>query len=115
MVGRTAPSIAEATEIPLGFAFEVVYPHFAARITLVSRTHLRFHIFEGSHAGMTESVEYRAINLRPGLFVIAWQESMGTVVQIDDFAERKVYGHVTLSGEVSAFVGSSGTIREVAT
>jgi MoaF-like len=54
---------------------------------------------------MTETVDYRVINLRPGLFVVAWQEPMGTVVQVEDFAESTDQG--------ATLVAISGTIHEI--
>jgi hypothetical protein len=109
------PPITDATEIPIGCAFEVAYPMFRSRITFVSKSQLNFNIFEGPYAGTTETVEYQVINLRPGLFVVTWQEhSKGTVVQVDDFAEGKVHANITLPDDASAFVRMTGVIREIA-
>jgi MoaF-like len=109
----TSP-MTDATEIPEGYAFEVEYPMFAARIAFVSRSQLNLNVIEGGYAGYTETVDYQVINLRPGLFVVSWQEQRGTVVQVDDFANRKVYGHITLADDAGAFVRMAGAIREVA-
>jgi hypothetical protein len=82
--------ITEATEIPVGFVFEVAYPMFVARTTFLSRSELNFNILEGPYAGTTETVDYQVINLRPGLFVVSWQEqSKATLVQIEDFVEAR--------------------------
>jgi hypothetical protein len=105
--------IAEATEIPVGFACVVRFPMFASRLTFLSRDQLQLHILDGADAGMTETVDYRVINLRPGLFVVAWQEPMGTVVQVEDFAEGTVYSNITMVDQGATLVAISGTIHEI--
>ena len=105
--------ITEATEIPVDFVCEVRFPMFASRLTFLSRNQLQLNVLDGSHAGMTETVDYRVTNLRPGLFVVAWQEPTGTVVQVEDFAEGMVYSNVTMFDDDGTFVGVTGTINEI--
>jgi hypothetical protein len=106
-------SITEATEIPVGFVCEVQYPMFKSRLTFLSRTQMQLNILDGTHAGMAETVDYRVTNLRPGVFVVAWQDSMGTVVQVEDFAEGNVHSNIKMFDDARTFVGVTGTINEI--
>jgi hypothetical protein len=100
---------ATATEIPVGHTFEIDFGLLKPRVTFLSTTHLRFEILEGEYAGLTETVEYEVVPLRPGLFVVSWQEkSKTTVVHVEDFAEGVVHTHITFPDD--SFVRLSGPI-----
>ena len=48
---------------------------------------MRNEVTEGEYAGATAEVQYKAVELAPGLFALSWQEAdKGTVVHIDNFA-----------------------------
>lgn len=77
----------------------------------MSATKLAFEILDGNAAGLAQSVEYRVVVLRPGLFAVSWQEPNNTtVVHLEDFAEGQVHAHITqpdgkflrLSGKISS-------------
>jgi hypothetical protein len=101
--------IVTATELPVGHVFEIAFDAFQPRLTILSDNQLRIEILGGMSAGMVEVVDYTASNLRPGLFVISWQEeSRMTIVHVEDFAEGLSRAHVTLPD--STFMRFTGQI-----
>ncbi|BBH69942.1 hypothetical protein ACTI_66270 [Actinoplanes sp. OR16] len=101
--------IAEATEIPAGYSFDIDFQLFQSRITFTSPTQLIFAILTGSQAGLSQTVDYQSIPLRPGLFAVSWQEpNHTTVVHLEDFAEGRV--HANLTQPDGTFLRLSGTI-----
>jgi hypothetical protein len=106
-------TITTATEIPIGFAFDAGYDEFQPRVTILSNTQLRFEILGGMMVGMVEVVDYTAVTIRPGLFVISWQEkSQTTVIQVADFAAGISRAYVTFPD--SAFMRFTGPISHSA-
>lgn len=102
--------LARATEFPVGAVFDILFPQFTPRLTILSSTELEFEIIAGAYFGMKERVLYQAVMLRPGLFMVTWQEkSNTTVVHLEDFARRKAHTNVTFSD--SRFVRMTGDIR----
>lgn len=105
----TNPAI--ATQIPVGLSFSIDFQIFQSRVTFESEKQLMFEILTGSAAGLTQTIDYQAITLRPGLFAVSWQEpSNATVVHIEDFSAGQVHANITqpdgtflrLSGEIIA-------------
>lgn len=106
-------TLATATQIPTGHSFEITYDAFRPRLTFISDTQLEFEILSGFGEGMTETVDYQAILLRPGLFAVSWQEkSNNTVVHVEDFAKGTVHAHITLAD--GTFMRMSGPISNEA-
>lgn len=89
-------SVSQSTEYPVGLTFDVRFDLFAARLTTLPSSELRFHIAEGPHA-RTETVKIVTTLLRPGVFIVSWIEAGGaTVVHVEDFAQGVLYSHATL-------------------
>jgi hypothetical protein len=89
-------SISEATEYPVGLEFDLKFDAFQARLSTLGNNQLRFHIGEGPYA-RTETVTIQTSPIRPGVFVVSWQEASGaTVVHVEDFAKGCVHSHATL-------------------
>jgi hypothetical protein len=62
--------------------------------------------------GTSETVQISVMPIRPGVFLICWQEADKTmVVHIDDFENGIVYTRVTEPNGV--FIHNSGTLKEV--
>jgi hypothetical protein len=102
-------SLATATTLPVGHVFEIQFPTFTPRITVLSETQLTFEIIAGDYLGLTETVDYEILVLRPGLFVVTWQEkSKATVVHVEDFADGKVHTNITFND--GSFVRMSGDV-----
>ncbi|WP_433365014.1 MoaF-related domain-containing protein [Actinoplanes sp. CA-142083] len=107
---------ANATQIPVGHSFDIDFQIFQTRITFASPTQLTFKVLTGSAAGPAQTVEYRVVVLRPGLFAVSWQEPDNTtVVHLEDLAEGQVHAHITqpdgkflrLSGKISSWAPRS--------
>ncbi len=107
----TIIGITTATELPVGHIFEIAFGPFTPRLTFLSASELQFEIIAGAYLGMKEIVQYQVINLRPGLFVVSWQEkSKTTVVHIEDFTQGKVHAHITSpDGSFSRLTGDIET------
>ena len=107
-------SIANATMLPVGHVFDIEFPQFTPRIRFDSASELTFEIVDGPFAGMKDTVRYEVVNLRPGLFVVTWQEkTKATVVHVEDFAQGVVHTHITNAD--GTFLRMSGAIRAVPT
>lgn len=88
--------IATATDLPAGYSFDLDFGIFRSRISFVSDQELSFEVLTGSAAGTAMTVGYQVINLRPGLFVVTWQEPDNTtVVHVEDFAGGVVHANLT--------------------
>jgi hypothetical protein len=67
---------------------------------------------EGPFKGISETVQFSVTPIRPGVFMICWQEAeKTTVVHIDDFENGIVRTRVTEPNGV--FTHKSGTLKEV--
>jgi len=89
-------SVSGSTEYPVGLEFDVKFDTFAARLTTLPDSELRFHIAEGPYA-RTETVKIVTTLIRPGVFIVSWVEAGGaTVVHVEDFAQGALYSHATL-------------------
>lgn len=91
-------SVETATLFPVGHVFDIEFPQFTPRIKIASESELSFEILSGLNAGFKETVVYQVLNIRPGLFIVSWQEkSKATVVHIEDFAQGFVHTNITLA------------------
>jgi hypothetical protein len=89
-------TISKMTEYPIGIVFDVKFDAFAARLSTLPNSLLRFHIAEGPYAH-TETVKIQSTVIRPGVFLVSWVEASGaTVVHVEDFAQGCLYSHATL-------------------
>jgi hypothetical protein len=89
-------TVSGSTEYPVGLEFAVEFDAFAARLTTLPDSELRFHIAEGRYA-RTETVKIVTTLIRPGVFIVSWVETGGaTVVHVEDFAQAVLYSHATL-------------------
>jgi hypothetical protein len=74
---------------------------------------VRYRVLDGPRAGLEETTSIHVEAVRPGVFIVSWQEGDGvTVVHVEDFAKRTFYSHVTRPGGVLArFKGSMSRVR----
>ncbi|NBJ15894.1 MAG: hypothetical protein FNP40_10095 [Dehalobacter sp. 4CP] len=57
---------------------------------------------KGEHKGFTQTVEISVMPIRPGVFMVGWQEeNQTTVTHIEDFEKGIVYTNITLPGNKS--------------
>lgn len=90
-------------------AFDVVFKEFSARLTTLPGSEMRFDIVDGPFA-RTEKVRFDVSTLRPGVFLVSWQEaSRATVVHLEDFVQMVIYSYATLPDR--SFLKMQGPIR----
>jgi hypothetical protein len=67
---------------------------------------------EGPFAGISETVQITVTSIRPGVFMICWQEAdKTTVVHVEDFENGIVYTNITERG--GAFICRRGTLKKL--
>ncbi len=99
-----APNLTEATiKFPaVGHVYEADFGkttigEFGVQINFESETKMTFIVTKGSYKGMRETEDITAVELRPGLYMVKWQEKTKTnVVHIEDFENGIVYANITL-------------------
>jgi len=63
---------------------------------------MTIHGLKGEHKGFTEPVELSVLPIRPGVFMVGWQEkNTTTVTHIEDFENDNLYTNITLPGNKS--------------
>lgn len=57
---------------------------------------MTIHGMKGEHKGFTETVEISVMPIRPGVFMVGWQEkNQTTVTHIEDFEKGMLYTNIT--------------------
>jgi hypothetical protein len=109
---RTALELVSQTMLPLrvGQVFEINFPTFTPRITILSERELTVEIVEGDKVTFSDTIDYQAVTIRDGLVFLSWQEHIGsTIVHTLDFVAGEAYTAVTpAKGE---FMRLRGRIR----
>lgn len=89
-------NMSTATEYPEGMVFDLLFEEFSVRLSSLPGREMLFHIADGPFA-RTEKVSFDVSTLRPGVFLVSWQEaSRATVVHLEDFVEMVVHSYATL-------------------
>jgi len=66
----------------------------------------------GPFKGTSETVQIAVTPIRPGVFLICWQEAnKTTVVHVEDFANGIV--HTRITERTGAFIRRRGTLKQV--
>jgi hypothetical protein len=69
-----------------GLVFEIKFPAFIPRISLLSERTLKVEIVSGDNAGFTDTIDYEAVEVRDGVVMLTWREHIGsTIVHVLDF------------------------------
>ncbi len=67
---------------------------------------------EGPFKGTAETVQIAVTPIRPGIFLISWQEKdKTTVVHVEDYKNGIV--HTNITGRSGAFIHRSGTLKRL--
>lgn len=67
---------------------------------------------EGPFEGTSETVQIAVTPIRPGVFMISWQEEdKTTVVHVEDFENSIV--HTNITERIGAFILRSGTLKKL--
>ncbi|MBL8581233.1 MAG: hypothetical protein JNL61_03255 [Rhizobiaceae bacterium] len=95
----------------VGETFDCVFAEFAPRLTILSPTELHVRATIGT-IEVDEVVISSLAGIRPGVFVMSWQERSGTfVVQVQDHQNKLVHNYARLpDGQLFC---AQGTIRPV--
>lgn len=87
----------------VGHVYEVDYGgDYLVRFEFHSVRSMTIYGMKGKYKGVIETVEISVTFIRPGVFMVAWQEeNKTTVVHIEDFAKGVIYANITLPGNTS--------------
>lgn len=103
----------EAGSFPgVGHTYEVDYGDYVFQIEFHSVRSMTFVGMKGDLTGVSETVEISVTPIRPGVFMVAWQEAnQTTVIHVEDFENGIIYANITFPGNI--FVRLQGAFRLV--
>lgn len=102
---ETFPAVGHVYEA--NFGGDYVY-----RLRFDSDASLTFTGLAGASKDFTETVPITVTRIRPGLFMVTWQESsLATVVHVEDFEQGVVYTNVTMPDH--SFASYMGTLKQI--
>ncbi|AIY41776.1 Metallo-beta-lactamase superfamily protein [Collimonas arenae] len=115
-VANTAVSTAVVSDADFpaaGKAVEVVFGDAIIDLNFKDLTTLSIFCRSGIFKGITETVQYTAVKIRPQVYMVYWHEpeSKLNVVHVEDFEHGTVYTNVTYPD--GKFVHFKGTIKIV--
>ena len=101
------------TPLPaLSHVYEANFSSWVFHLHFIAETVMTLTDVEGPYKGTSETVQIAVTPIRPGVFLICWQEADKTsLVHIADFANGIVHSNVTEPNGV--FIRRSGTLKEV--
>lgn len=91
----------EADSFPaVGHTYEVDYGgDYLVRFEFQSIRSMTIFGMKGKYKGFTETVEISVTPIRPGVFMVHWQEkNQTTVIHVEDFEKGIIYANITLPG-----------------
>jgi hypothetical protein len=97
----------------VGHTYEVDYGgDFLVRLEFQSVSALTIYGMKGKYADFVETVAIMVTPIRPGVFMVAWQEeNKTTVAHVEDFEKGIIYANITQPG--NAFLRLQGPFRMV--
>lgn len=103
------PGVGHVYEADFG---QTIIGEFAVQLDFESETKMTFIVTKGSYKGMRETGDINAVELRPGLYMVKWQEkTKASVVHIEDFENGIVYANITLMD--GTFMQWKGTWKRI--
>lgn len=88
------------------------YRTMAFELDFTVENELTYTAIEGPAQGLRETVMISPVQIRPGVFVINWQNDDGsTGVQVEDFDNEVVYTSITLPD--GTFVNVLGSLKQI--
>ncbi len=79
-----------------GLVFEIKFPTFTPRISILSERTLKVEIVSGDNVGFTDTIDYEAVAVRDRLVILTWREHVGsTIVHVLDFTAERAFTAVT--------------------
>jgi MoaF-like len=96
----------------VGHVYEAHFGSWVHHLHFESETVMTLTTAEGSFKGTSETVQIAVTPIRPGIFLICWQEAnKTTVVHVEDFENGIVYTNITERG--GAFICRRGTLKQL--
>jgi hypothetical protein len=96
----------------VGHVYEANFGSWVHHLHFASETVMTLTNAEGPFAGSSETVQIAVTPIRPGVFMICWQEAdKTTVVHVEDFENGIVYTNITQPR--GGFLHRSGTLKQV--
>jgi hypothetical protein len=96
----------------IGRVYEANFGSWVFHLYFASETVMTITNAQDPFKGTSETVQIAVTPIRPGVFMICWQEAdKTTVVHIEDFENGIVHTNVTEPNGV--FIQHSGTLKEV--
>ncbi len=91
---------------------DALTPSWVHHLHFESETVMTLTTAEGPFKGASETVQIAVTPIRPGVFLICWQEAnRTTVVHVEDFENGIV--HTNITERIGAFIHRSGTLKQV--
>ncbi len=96
----------------VGHIYEANFGSWVHHLNFKSETVMTLTTAEGPFKGSAETLQIAVTPIRPGVFMICWQEAnKTTVVHVEDFENGIVYTNVT--EHIGAFICRSGTLKKL--
>jgi hypothetical protein len=103
------PSVAPGEFPGVGRTYTLDFGAFKGDLQFLSERKARFYI----GGKMVEEYNIHITRIRPHVFMVAWQEKAGgSVVHIEDFANKIVYSNVSKFPGTNKLAQLKGTMRE---
>jgi len=96
----------------VGHVYEANFGSWVHYLHFKSETVMTLTNIEGPYSGTAETVQISVTLIRPGIFMISWQEAdRTTVVHVEDYENGIVHTNVTEPRGV--FIRRRGTLKKV--
>ena len=96
----------------VGHVYEANFGGWVHHLHYKSETVMTFTNTDGPFPGTSETVQIAVTPIRPGVFLICWQEAdKTTVVHVEDYDNGIVHTIITLPR--GGFIQRSGTLKQV--
>jgi molybdenum cofactor biosynthesis MoaF-like protein len=96
----------------VGHVYEAHFDSWVHHLHFESETVMTLTNAEGPFKGTSETVQIAVTPIRPGVFMISWQEKdKTTVVHVEDYENSIV--HTNITERSGAFIRRSGTLKQL--
>jgi hypothetical protein len=96
----------------VGHVYEANFGSWVHHLHYESETVMTLTTAEGPFEGTSETVQIAVTPIRPGVFMICWQEAKTTVVHVEDYENGIVHTNITTERS-GAFIRRSGTLKKL--
>jgi hypothetical protein len=96
----------------VGHVYEAHFGSWVHHLHFESETVMTLTNTQGPFKGTSETVQIAVTPIRPGVFMISWQETdKTTVVHVEDYENSIV--HTNITERSGAFMRRSGTLKQL--